>query len=79
MPRGPPCWSNSRIRLEDDAGSSARPMPPPDVRRSLLCMRRRRLTFLLLALLLLVLAIGGWAVEGARWALTGRRARMAAA
>ena len=35
-------------------------------------MRRRRLSFFLLALVLLVLAIGGWVVEGARWALTGR-------
>jgi hypothetical protein len=42
-------------------------------------MKRRRLSFLLLALLLLVLALGGWAVDGARWALTGRRARLAAA
>ena len=46
---------------------------------SLTPMRRRRLSFFLLALLLLVLAIGGWAVEGARWALTGRRARLATA
>jgi hypothetical protein len=44
-----------------------------------LSMFRRRLTFLLLALLLLLLAIGGWAVEGARWALTGRRGRLAPA
>jgi hypothetical protein len=42
-------------------------------------MRRRRLSFFLLALLLLVLSIVGWAVDGARWALTGRRPRMAAA
>jgi hypothetical protein len=42
-------------------------------------MRRRRLSLLLLALLLLVLAIGGWVVDGARWALAGRRARVAAA
>jgi hypothetical protein len=42
-------------------------------------MRRRRLSYFLLALLLLVLAIGGWTVEGARWALTGRRARIATA
>jgi hypothetical protein len=37
------------------------------------------LSFILLALLLLVLAIGGWAVDGARWALAGRRARIAPA
>jgi hypothetical protein len=47
--------------------------------RTVEIMRRRRLSFILLALLLLVLAVGGWAVEGARWALTGRRARLAAA
>lgn len=40
---------------------------------------KRRLILLLLALLVLVLAIGGWAVEGARWALRGRRARLAPA
>jgi hypothetical protein len=42
-------------------------------------MRRGRLILFLLALLLLVLAVGGWAVEGARWALRGRRARIATA
>jgi hypothetical protein len=42
-------------------------------------MKSPRLTFLLLALLLLVLAVGGWLVDGARWALTGRRSRLAAA
>jgi hypothetical protein len=42
-------------------------------------MRRRRLSFLLLALILLVLALGGWAVDGARWALQGRRQRLATA
>lgn len=54
-------------------------MPFGESVSSLIRMRRRRLSFLLLALLLLVLAIGGWAVEGARWALTGRRARLAPA
>ena len=35
-----------------------------------------RLLILLLALGLLVLALGGWAVDGVRWLLTGsRRAR----
>jgi hypothetical protein len=42
-------------------------------------MRRRRLSFFLLALVLLVLAVGGWAVDGARWALKGRRSRVATA
>jgi hypothetical protein len=54
-------------------------MSPAVPRLSLVSMRRPRLSLFLLALLLLVLAIGGWAVEGARWALTGRRARFAAA
>jgi hypothetical protein len=40
---------------------------------------KRRLILFLLALLVLVLAVGGWAIEGARWALTGRRARVATA
>jgi hypothetical protein len=40
---------------------------------------KRRLSFFLLALILLVLAVGGWAVEGARWALSGRRPRLATA
>jgi hypothetical protein len=33
---------------------------------------RRRMFFVLLGLILLVLAIGGWVVDGARWALRGR-------
>jgi hypothetical protein len=40
---------------------------------------QRRLILLLLGLLVLVLAVGGWAIQGARWALTGRRARVATA
>jgi len=40
---------------------------------------KRRLILFLLALLVLLLAIGGWAIAGVRWALTGRRARVATA
>jgi hypothetical protein len=40
---------------------------------------QRRLILLLLGLLVLVLAVGGWAIQGARWAVTGRRARVATA
>jgi hypothetical protein len=54
-------------------------MPPVADGRNVTRMRRRRLSFFLLALLLLVLAIGGWAVDGARWALSGRRTRLATA
>jgi hypothetical protein len=40
---------------------------------------KRQLLILVLALGLLVLAVGGWTVQGARWALTGgtRRRRLA--
>ncbi len=40
---------------------------------------KRTFLILLLALGLLLLALGGWAVQGARWALTGgaRRGRLA--
>jgi len=40
---------------------------------------KSRLLLMLLAVLLLVLAIGGWCVEGTRWVLRGRRARLAPA
>jgi hypothetical protein len=36
---------------------------------------RRRLWFLALVLAIVLVAVGGWAVEGARWALTGSRGR----
>jgi hypothetical protein len=40
---------------------------------------KRTLLILLLAVGLLLLALGGWAVQGARWALSGgtRRRRLA--
>jgi hypothetical protein len=44
---------------------------------SLLCMKRRFL-FLLLVTGLLLLALGGWTVQGLRWALSGGWARGAA-
>ena len=40
---------------------------------------KQRLLFILLGLIVLVLAVGGWVVEGARWALTGSRDRLAPA
>ena len=36
---------------------------------------KRTLYLTILALGLLVLALGGWAVQGVRWALPGRRQR----
>jgi hypothetical protein len=36
---------------------------------------KRRLLFLLLVTGLLVLALGGWTIEGLRWAASGGRAR----
>ena len=44
------------------------------VRRSLVPMKNR-LLFLLLVTGLIVLALGGWTVQGLRWAATGGRAR----
>jgi hypothetical protein len=36
---------------------------------------KRKLFFILLATGLVLLALGGWAVQGARWAVTGGWAR----
>jgi hypothetical protein len=36
---------------------------------------KNRLLFLLLVTGLIVLALGGWTVQGLRWAVTGGRAR----
>jgi hypothetical protein len=44
------------------------------VRRSFTAMKRK-LLFLLLVTGLLMLALGGWTVEGLRWAASGGRAR----
>jgi len=37
---------------------------------SLVCMRKRRM-LIGLVLLMLLLAVGGWVVQGLRWAMTG--------
>ena len=55
---------------QEDAGSSRAPMSPADGARSVGDMKRR-LFFLLVVTGLLVLAIGGWTVQGLRWAVTG--------
>ena len=48
------------------------------MRHSLLRMKKR-LLFLLLVTGLLLLALGGWTVQGLRWALSGGSARGTAA
>jgi hypothetical protein len=35
----------------------------------------KRRTYIIIAFLLLLVALCGWAVEGARWAMTGTRSR----
>ena len=59
---------------EDDPGSSAAPMYHADADRTLTSMKKR-LLFLLFVTGLLVLALGGWTVQGVRWAVTGGWAR----
>jgi hypothetical protein len=49
-------------------------MPARRMARSLEDMKRK-LFFILLATGLVLLALGGWAVQGARWAVTGGWAR----
>ena len=49
-------------------------MPGDPAARSVATMKRT-LAFSLLALALLVLAVGGWAIQGVRWAATGGRPR----
>ena len=51
-----------------------RPMPPSRRRRSVLSMKRT-LLIALLALGLILLAVGGWTIQGIRWALGDRRNR----
>jgi hypothetical protein len=70
----------SKIRRKDDSISPARPMSPAAHARSFSPMKRVVLISLL-ALGLLLLAVGGWTVQGLRWALGGgrRRARLATA
>jgi hypothetical protein len=55
---------------EDDDGSSDPPMCARGRARSLDQMKKR-LLFLLLVTGLLVLALGGWTVQGLRWAVSG--------
>jgi hypothetical protein len=40
---------------------------------------KRRLLFIVLALAVVLVAVGGWTVEGVRWALIGSRGRPAPA
>jgi len=59
---------------EDDTRSSHAPMCSEAGARSLVHMKKR-LLFLLFVTGLLVLALGGWTVQGLRWATTGGWAR----
>jgi hypothetical protein len=59
---------------ENDPGSSHSPMCEHARGRSLDQMKKR-LLFLLLVTGLLVLALGGWTVQGLRWAAAGGWAR----
>lgn len=56
--------------LRTTPGSLPRPMTRGARLRSLVIMELK-LWILALGLLLLVLALGGWAVDGLRWALRG--------
>lgn len=70
-----------KITREDDAESAARPTFPGGRPRTFGHMKRT-LLLILLALGLILLAVGGWAVQGLRCALTGgrdRRERLATA
>ena len=49
-------------------------MPPSRRQRSVLFMKRT-LLIALLALGLILLAVGGWTIQGVRWALGDRRNR----
>jgi hypothetical protein len=57
---------DAKIRREDDAGSSLRPMEDKAPSHSLVGMKRRAL-FFSLGLALLLLAVGGWLVQGLRY------------
>ena len=60
------------IHLRDDGESALRPTFPAG-RRSRFHGMKRWLYITLLAFGLLTLALGGWAVQGLRWALTAPR------
>jgi hypothetical protein len=72
--QGPPPGGPCGVIREDDRRSFGAPMCTGTGTRSLMCTRNR-LLFLLLVTGLIVLALGGWAVQGLRWAATGGRAR----
>src|SRR2546423_13533142 len=59
---------------EDETRSSHAPMRTRAGARSLVHMKKR-LLFVLFVTGLLVLALGGWTVQGLRWATTGGWAR----
>jgi hypothetical protein len=63
---------NGRFVRAADPGSSERPMAPPGRGRSVALMKRRLIFFLLVTGLLL-LALGGWTIQGLRFAVSGRR------
>ena len=80
-PAGPACRAAERA-----AGAAVRVAPPggraeirlgaddtvgPEAQAGVM---KRRLLFLLLALAVLLVAVGGWTVDGARWAVVGARA-----
>ena len=75
-PEGPRRWianiadAGSRIVLEDETESSRAPMCGRADAPRLMDMKKR-LLFLLLVTGLIVLALGGWTVQGLRWAATG--------
>jgi len=62
--------AGSRIVLEDETESSRAPMCGRADPHRLMDMKKR-LLFLLLVTGLIVLALGGWTVQGLRWAATG--------
>jgi hypothetical protein len=70
MPPLQPTGGTHAFIPEEDTGSSRAPMSPAGPRRSVRPVKRR-LFFLLVVTGLLVLAIGGWTVQGLRWAATG--------
>jgi hypothetical protein len=70
-----------KISRKDDSESALRPMPPSRPRRTVPLMKRT-LLLILVAFGLIMLAVGGWAIQGLRWTLSGgrdRRERLATA
>jgi hypothetical protein len=80
-PNDPAYTQLRKIRREDDVESASRPTIPSRPQRRLLVMKRT-LLLILLVLGLVMLAVGGWTIQGLRWALGGgrdRRERLATA